>query len=156
MSLQKIRFYAVCKYTINKAFKESNLKEQKYIKVNKIQNMRVSVKRQECVKQKKRWWWSTDHQMKQSKYRKFIVWLKSVKTRTHLTFSILFGLHKSDELEVGHVLSYYNKNQLPSLASTHLVFFWWNPYSTNQWFINNKLAQWIHHFVSKRQRWKIG
>ena len=62
--------------------------------------------------------------MKQRKYKKFIVWLKSVKTRTHLTFFIVFGLHKSDELEVGHVLSYYNKNQLPSLASTQLIFFY--------------------------------
>ena len=41
---------------------------------------------------------------------------------TYFTFSVLFAKYKREELEIGHVPSYYNKTQLPSLTSTQLVF----------------------------------
>ena len=42
---------------------------------------------------------------------------------THFTFSILFTKQKREETEIRHVLSCYEKNQLPSLTSTQLVLF---------------------------------
>ena len=45
-------------------------------------------------------------------------------TKTHFTFSMFFGLHKREEVEIIHDQSYYIKNHLPSLASKQLVFFY--------------------------------
>ena len=42
---------------------------------------------------------------------------------TYFTFSILFAKYKREEVEIRHVPSCYEKNQLPSLTSTQLVFF---------------------------------
>ena len=42
---------------------------------------------------------------------------------TYFTFSILFAKYKMEEVEIRHVPSCYDKNQLPSLTSTQLVFF---------------------------------
>ena len=42
---------------------------------------------------------------------------------THFTFSILFDKYKTEEIEIRHVLSCYEKHQLPSLTSTQLVLF---------------------------------
>ena len=42
---------------------------------------------------------------------------------THFTFSILFAKYKREELEIRHIASCCDKNQLPSLTSTQLVFF---------------------------------
>ena len=44
-------------------------------------------------------------------------------TMTHFTFTVLFGLHKMEEVDIRRVTSYYDKNQLPFLASTQIVFF---------------------------------
>ena len=41
---------------------------------------------------------------------------------THFTFSILFAKYQREEMEIRHVPSCYDKNQLPSLTSTQLVF----------------------------------
>ena len=41
----------------------------------------------------------------------------------YFTISILFYKYKREELEIRHVPSCYDKNQLPSLTSTQLVFF---------------------------------
>ena len=45
------------------------------------------------------------------------------KNSTYFTFSILFAKYKREEAEIRHVPSCYDKSQLPSLASTQLVFF---------------------------------
>ena len=45
------------------------------------------------------------------------------KQRYPLTFSILFAQYKTEEVEIRHVPSCYDKDQLPSLTSTQLVFF---------------------------------
>ena len=42
---------------------------------------------------------------------------------THFTFSILFANVKREEVEIRPVPSCYDKNQLPRLISTHLIFF---------------------------------
>ena len=42
---------------------------------------------------------------------------------TYFTFSILFAKYKREEVEIRHLPSCYDKNQLPSLTSTQLVFF---------------------------------
>ena len=42
---------------------------------------------------------------------------------THFTFSIFFVNCKMEEVEKSHVLYWYNKEQLPSLASTQLILF---------------------------------
>ena len=42
---------------------------------------------------------------------------------TYLTFSILLAKYKREEVEIRHVPTCYEKNQLPSLTSTQLVFF---------------------------------
>ena len=42
---------------------------------------------------------------------------------TYFTFSIFFAKYKREEAEIRHVPYFYDKNQLPSLASTELVFF---------------------------------
>ena len=46
-----------------------------------------------------------------------------MKTKNHFTYPILFGLHEREEIEIIHVLYYYDKDQLPYLVSTKLVFF---------------------------------
>ena len=42
---------------------------------------------------------------------------------THFTFSILFAEYKREDMEIRHVPSCYDKNQIPSLTSTQLVLF---------------------------------
>ena len=42
---------------------------------------------------------------------------------THFTFSVLFVYYKREEVEIRHEPYWYDKEQLPSLASTQLVFF---------------------------------
>ena len=42
---------------------------------------------------------------------------------THFTFSVLFIFYKREEVEIRHEPSWYDKEQLPSLTSTQLVFF---------------------------------
>ena len=42
---------------------------------------------------------------------------------TYFTFSILFAKYKSEEVELRHVPSCYDKSQLPSLISTQPVLF---------------------------------
>ena len=42
---------------------------------------------------------------------------------TYFTFSILFAKYKREEVEIRHVPSCYDESQIPSLTSTHLVFF---------------------------------
>ena len=41
----------------------------------------------------------------------------------HFTFSVLFVIYKREEVEITHEPSWYDKEQLPSLTSTHLIFF---------------------------------
>ena len=41
---------------------------------------------------------------------------------THFTFSVLFVYYKREEVEIRHEPSWYDKEQLPSLTSTQLVF----------------------------------
>ena len=45
------------------------------------------------------------------------------KNSTYFTFSILFAKYKREEVEIRHVPHCYDKNQLPSLTSTQIVFF---------------------------------
>ena len=42
---------------------------------------------------------------------------------THFTLSILFVVYKREEVELRHETSWYDKEKLPSLTSTQLVFF---------------------------------
>ena len=42
---------------------------------------------------------------------------------THFKLSVLFAYYKRDEVEIRHEPSWYDKEQLPSLTSTQLVFF---------------------------------
>ena len=42
---------------------------------------------------------------------------------TRFTFSVLFVFYTREEVEIRHEFSWYNKEQLPSLTSTQLVFF---------------------------------
>ena len=42
---------------------------------------------------------------------------------THFTFSILFVIYKREEAEIRHEPSWYDKEHLPSLTPTQLVFF---------------------------------
>ena len=42
----------------------------------------------------------------------------------HFTFSVLFVYYKWEEVETSHVPSWYDKEQLPYLTSTQLVFFY--------------------------------
>ena len=42
---------------------------------------------------------------------------------TNFTFSILFVIYKREEVEIRHESSWYDKEQLPSMTSTQLVFF---------------------------------
>ena len=42
---------------------------------------------------------------------------------SHITFSVLFVYYKREEVEIRHEPSWYDKEQLPSLTSTQLVFF---------------------------------
>ena len=57
-----------------------------------------------------------------SKLRKILDRYKD-KNSTYFTFSILFAKYRREETEIRHLPSYYDKNQLPSLTSTQLVFF---------------------------------
>ena len=41
---------------------------------------------------------------------------------THFTFSVLFVYYRREEVEIRHEPSWYDKEQLPSLTSTQLVF----------------------------------
>ena len=41
----------------------------------------------------------------------------------HFNFSILFVIYKREEVEIRHEPSWYDKEQLPSLTSSQLVFF---------------------------------
>ena len=45
------------------------------------------------------------------------------KSLNHFTFSVLFVFYKREEVEIRHEPSWYDKEQLPSMASTQLVFF---------------------------------
>ena len=42
---------------------------------------------------------------------------------SHFTFSVLFVYYKREEVEIRHEPSWYDKEELPSLTSTQLVFF---------------------------------
>ena len=42
---------------------------------------------------------------------------------TNFTFSILFIIYKREEVEIRHEPSCYDKEELPSMASTQLAFF---------------------------------
>ena len=42
---------------------------------------------------------------------------------THFTFSVFFVYYKRGEVEIRHEPSWYDKEELPSLTSTQLVFF---------------------------------
>ena len=42
---------------------------------------------------------------------------------THFTFSVLFVYYKSEEVEIRHEPYWYDKEELPYLTSTQLVFF---------------------------------
>ena len=42
---------------------------------------------------------------------------------TNFTFSVLFFYYKREEVELRHEPSWYDKEELPSLTSTQLVFF---------------------------------
>ena len=48
---------------------------------------------------------------------------KKYNKLTHFTFSILFVIYKSEEAEIRHEPSWQDKEQLPSLTSTKIVFF---------------------------------
>ena len=111
-------FDAVFIWTVNLAFKRLKPKRTKIQKVQQGTIMRVSGKRKECVKKNKCWLCSTYFQMKQSKYKKLKT---TVKTKIHFTFFNFFGLNKMEEVEIRHVPSYCDKNQLPYLASTQIV-----------------------------------
>ena len=45
------------------------------------------------------------------------------KRLTDFTFSILFIIYKKEEVEIRHEPSWYDKEQIPSLTYTQLVFF---------------------------------
>ena len=42
---------------------------------------------------------------------------------THFTFSMLFIIYKMEEVEIRHEPSWYNKEQLLYLTSTHIILF---------------------------------
>ena len=58
-----------------------------------------------------------------SKLQKKMVYIKIYNNSTYFTFSVLFAKYKREEVEIRHVPYFYDKYQLPSLASTQLVFF---------------------------------
>ena len=88
--------------------------------------MRVSGKKQDSDRQNNGLLWSTDFQRIKSKYisklRKKLYRNKD-NNSTYFTFSILFAKYKREEVEIRNLPSCYDKNQLPSLTSTQLVFF---------------------------------
>ena len=85
--------------------------------------MRESGKRQGIDKWSNGWSCSTDFQRRNSKCEIKYKDVNIDNNSNHFTFSILFVIYKREEVEIMHEPSWYNKEQLPSLTSTHLILF---------------------------------
>ena len=68
------------------------------------------------------WSWSADFQRRKSKCEIKCKDVNKDNKLTHFTFSILLVMYKRGEVEIRHEPSWYYKEQLPSLTSTHIVF----------------------------------
>ena len=85
--------------------------------------MRESGQRQRLDKWSNGWSCSTDFQRRNSKCEIKYKDVNIDNNSNHFTFSILFVIYKREEVEIMHEPSWYNKEQLPSLTSTHLILF---------------------------------
>ena len=85
--------------------------------------MRVSGKRQGIYKWSNGWSRWIYFQREKSKFDIKCKDVNKYKNSIHFTFSLLFVNYKREEVEIRHVPSWYDKEQLPSLTSTQLVFF---------------------------------
>ena len=112
---------AVSRSSVNSAFRRL---QKKYRKYNKVWIMRESGKRQGIDKGSNGWSFSPCFQRRNSKCEIKCKDVNIDNNSTHLTFSILFIIYKRDELEISHEPSWYDKEQLPSLTSTQLIFFY--------------------------------
>ena len=54
----------------------------------------------------------------EAKYINKIIGRNKENNSTYFTFSILFDKYKREEVEIRHVPSCYDKNQIPSLTTT--------------------------------------
>ena len=115
---------AVCRSTVNLAYRRLlTLILQEFREYNKEQKMRVSGKRQGIDKWSNGWSWSTDSKRRNSRCEIKCKDVNKDNSLTHFTFSLLFVLYKREEVEIRHEPSWYDKEQLPSLTSSQLVFF---------------------------------
>ena len=85
--------------------------------------MRVSEKNKGIDKWSNGWSCSTDFLSRNSGCK--IKWkeVNKDKSLTRFTFSVLFVIYKKEEVKIRHKPSWYNKEQIPYLTSTQLVFF---------------------------------
>ena len=85
--------------------------------------MRVSGKRQGIDNWSNVWSCSTYFLRRNIKCEKKWEEVNKDNSLTHFTFYILLFIYKREEAEIRHEPSWYEKEQLPSLTSTHIVFF---------------------------------
>ena len=85
--------------------------------------MRESRKRQGIDKWSNGWSCSTDLQKRKSKCKIKFKYVNKDNNLTIFIFFILFIIYKKEEVEIRHEPSWYEKEQLPYLTSTQLVFF---------------------------------
>ena len=119
-------FDAVCKSTVNIPFL---ILQPKITIIQKIQqgtNNEGKLKEARQHQTKNGWLCSTNFQRINSKYISKLpkhLYRNKDNNSNYFTFSVLFAKYKREEVEIRHVPSYYEKNQLPSLTSTQLLLF---------------------------------
>ena len=85
--------------------------------------MRKYGKRQGIDKWSNGWPCSTDFQRRKSKCEIKHKDVNKDNNSTNFTLSILFIIYTREKVEIRHEPSWYDKEQLPSMTSTQLVFF---------------------------------
>ena len=113
---------AVSRSTVNLAVRILLTKITKIRKYNKGKIIRVNVKRQGINKWSNYWSCSTDFQREKSKFKIKFKDVNKYNNSNHITFSVFFVHYKWEEVEISHVPSWYNREKLPYLKSTQLVF----------------------------------
>ena len=85
--------------------------------------MRESGKRQGINRWSNSWSWSTDFHRRKSKWEIKCKDVNKDNNLTNFTFSIFFVIYKREEAEISNEPSWYDKEQLPSMTSTHIFSF---------------------------------
>ena len=85
--------------------------------------MREIGKRQDIEKWINGWSCSIDFQRRKSRYKIKRKAVNKDNNSTHFTFFILFVIYKREEVKIRHEPYWYDKEQLPYMKSTQIVFF---------------------------------